>query len=67
MVLTMFDNAKSSPPFDGVNQTLGLMWYLNFTNKVATLLQEKYVPSSPLYAATQGSNELLKNGNTFVG
>ena len=67
MVLHLFDNANSSPPFSGVNQTLGLLFSLDLKKKTSTLIQDYYDPKQTLYAESQGALDLLPNGNVLMG
>lgn len=61
----MFDNANISPV--GPNQTLGLEFYLDLTNKKTTLLKKLADPNDPLFVASQGAYDALPNGNVFMG
>ena len=61
----MFDNANINVA--GPNQTLGLDFYLDLTNKKATILRTLADPNEPLYAPSQGAYDPLPNGNIFMG
>lgn len=67
LTLHMFDNANSEPPFDGVNQSLGLMFSLDLPSMTSTLLKDLYDPNEALYADSQGALDLLPNGNILMG
>jgi hypothetical protein len=61
--LTMFDN--EGPP-DGGAQSRGIVLGLDERRRTTTLLRE-YRHPSPLLATSQGSLQILPNGNVFIG
>jgi hypothetical protein len=61
--LTLFDN--EGPPGGGA-QSRAVMIALDERARTATLLSE-YLHPSPLLATSQGSVQILPNGNVFVG
>lgn len=65
-VISVFDNA-----FDGMNATneysRGLLICINHLTKMATLLSEYIYDGGDIMAHSQGSMEMLNNGNAFVG
>jgi hypothetical protein len=67
LTMTMFNNANSIPPIDGVNKTIGWEFYLDLQDMTVTILQNLTDPDQTMYSESQGSTTLLPNGNYLMG
>lgn len=65
----MFDNANTATGRggNGVNQTSGLEFYLDYATMSGSLVKNLTDPIDPLYVQTQGAFISLSNGDTFMG
>lgn len=65
----MFDNANTATGQggNGVNQTSGLEFFLDYATMSASLVKNLTDPIDPLYVQTQGAFTPLPNGNVFMG
>lgn len=64
-VLTVFDDGAAGTT-DNERSSRGLKLKINFDRRRVSLLQE-YLPRPSVLAASQGSVQILPNGNVFVG
>ena len=67
LAMTMFNNANSIPPIDGVNQTIGWEFLLDLEDMSVAILQNLTDPGQTLYSESQGATSLLPNGNYLMG
>jgi hypothetical protein len=63
--LSVFDDA-SNGPLQEESQSSGEILHLNFGSRTATLIH-RYYHRPPLIASSQGSTQILPDGNVFVG
>jgi hypothetical protein len=65
LVLPLFDNANNGS--GSSTPSTGQMLSVDLTTMSVTLLERLSDPNESLYSNSQGSNQLLSNGNSLVG
>jgi hypothetical protein len=67
MDVTLFNNANAGPVWYGYNETTGLHLRLDQEAMTASLLLKLTDPNDVIYARSQGSVQVLPNGNSLMG
>ncbi|KAG8158453.1 hypothetical protein KVR01_011575 [Diaporthe batatas] len=65
LVITFFDNHNGGP--SAISPSSGQVLSVDLTSMSVTLLERLLDPNESLYSGSQGSNQVLSNGNFLVG
>ncbi|KAF2646013.1 hypothetical protein P280DRAFT_544443 [Massarina eburnea CBS 473.64] len=65
-LISIFNNDNSAV-VSGVNQSTGIFLAVDTATMEATLVQELFDAADPIFATSQGNNEVLDDGHTVLG